>query len=232
MTAQLISVVLPVHNQADHLRKIIEEYEVALACLQCPHELILVPNGCRDQSLAISQALAAHYPAVRVVTSEQSGWGAAVRCGLQEACGDLLCYTNAARTTARDLTHLLRCAETSPHAVIKADRTRRDNWRRGLGSQIYNRECRALFGPICQDINGTPKVFPRAFDRLLHLTRDDDLLDVEFAAICHRAGYSVIGVPVFATRRHGGKSTTSYRSALRMYLGAYRLWRTMREGRT
>jgi hypothetical protein len=30
-------------------------------------------------------------------------------------------------------------------------------------------------------------------------------------------------VPLLATQRHGGRSTTNYSSALRMYVGAYRL---------
>jgi hypothetical protein len=74
-------------------------------------------------------------------------------------------------------------------------------------------------------------VFPRAFDRLLALTRDDDLIDAEFCVICREAGYPMIEVPVFSTRRHGGASTTNYGSAFRMYYGAYDLWRTTRDGR-
>ena len=38
----------------------------------------------------------------------------------------------------------------------------------------------------------------------------------------------MIEVPILATVRQGGKSTTGYRSALRMYLGAYALWREER----
>ena len=45
---------------------------------------------------------------------------------------------------------------------MKANRKIRDNWRRRLGSLLYNLECRALFDLANWDINGTPKVFPRA----------------------------------------------------------------------
>ena len=38
----------------------------------------------------------------------------------------------------------------------------------------------------------------------------------------------MIEVPILATVRHGGRSTTGYRSALRMYVGAYRLWQRER----
>ena len=74
-------------------------------------------------------------------------------------------------------------------------------------------------------MNGTPKVFPRSFDRLLALTRDDDLIDLEFLAVCRREGYPVLEVPIFSGKRHGGDSTTRLASALRLYSGAYRMWR-------
>jgi hypothetical protein len=61
------------------------------------------------------------------------------------------------------------------------------------------------------------------------LTREDDLIDAEFNAICRRHDYPVIEVPVLSTKRHGGKSTTNYASAFKMYVGAYELWRAMEQ---
>lgn len=228
MTSGLISIILPVHNQADHIRDVVATYEATLAQVPSPHELILVTNGCRDRSPEICQELTAGYPSVRTVDSATGGWGLAVKLGLREARGDVLCYTNVARTNPRDLTLIILYAIAYPNVVIKANRKIRDNWRRRLGSLLFNLECRALFDLSYWDINGTPKIFPRSFDKLLALTRDDDLVDAEFNAICRREGYPMLEVPIFSSRRHGGKSTTRYRSAFRLYLGAYDLWRSMR----
>jgi hypothetical protein len=151
-----------------------------------------------------------------------------VKLGLSAAEGDLLCYTNSARTRSQDLLLMLLYATAYPNVVIKANRKIRDSWQRRLGSLIYNLECRALFDLSQWDINGTPKIFPRSFSALRELTRDDDLIDAEFNAVCRREGYPMIEVPIFSTRRHGGSSTTNYRSALNMYWGAFHLWRTMR----
>ncbi len=103
MTKNLISVVLPVYNQADHIEAIITEYQTALAKIPNPYEIILVVNGCRDNSLSICLALAQKYETIKVVHSEKGGWGLAIKRGLQDARGDLLCYTNSARTSARTL---------------------------------------------------------------------------------------------------------------------------------
>jgi len=226
MSGRLVSIVLPVHNQADHIRGIVEEYLEPLERVGHPYEIILVPNACRDESADVCRALAAANPAVRVVESELGGWGRAVRLGLREARGDVLCYTNSARTPPQDLALMLLYATAYPGVVVKANRKIREHWTRRLGSLLYNMECRALFDLSNWDVNGTPKVFPRTFDRLLGLTRDDDLIDAEFSLICRREGYPMVEVPIFSHRRHGGKSTTNLRSAVRMYWGAIQLWRS------
>jgi hypothetical protein len=53
--------------------------------------------------------------------------GLAVRAGLRAARGDLLCYTNCARTSAADLEQLIRQAMERPGAVVKATRRVRDS---------------------------------------------------------------------------------------------------------
>jgi len=224
---KLISIVLPVRNQGDHIDAVVREYETALATLDTSHELLLVPNACRDRSDEICHDLARTYEGVRAVDCDRAGWGAAVRLGLARASGDLLCYTNSARTTAKDLVLMLTYACANPNVVVKANRKVRDSWRRRLGSLLYNLECRLLFDLPYWDINGTPKLFPRTFGTLLQLTRDDDLIDAEFNAIVSRERYPMIEIPILATMRRGGKSTTSYRSALNMYWGAYKMAREM-----
>jgi glycosyltransferase involved in cell wall biosynthesis len=189
---------------------------------------VLVPNACRDRSPDICRSLALRRDNVRVVELAEGGWGRAVRAGLAEASGDLLCYANSARTQPPMLTLMLVYAAAYPNAVLKANRTIRDSFQRRVGSLLFNLECRALFDLPTMDVNGTPKVFPRSFARLLELTRDDDLIDVEFMLTCMREGYPMLEVPILATQRHGAESTTSYRSAARLYHGAWRMKRELR----
>ena len=225
MSASLASIILPVHNQADHIGAVVTEYVDALARTEQPYELILVPNACRDGSVAICQELADRHSEVRVVASDRSGWGLAVKLGLENARGELLGYTNSARTSGPDLLLLLLYARVYPQIVVKANRKIRESWRRRLGSLLYNLQCRALFDLSNWDINGTPKFFPRSFSKLLSLTRTDDLIDAEFSLVCRRENYPMLEVPIFSTRRHGGRSTMNLRAAVRLYWGAYELSR-------
>jgi glycosyltransferase involved in cell wall biosynthesis len=228
LSAPLVSIVLPVYNQANHLEQVVDEYESALARVQAPHELILVTNDCHDNSHERALGLVSRHRTVLATNSVRGGWGLAVKLGLSEAKGDLLCYTNLARTSAQDLALLLIYAIAYPEVVVKANRKIREGWGRRFGSLLYNLECRALFDLPNWDVNGTPKVFPRRFDKLLALRRDDDLIDIEFNIICRDEGYPIVEVPIFSSRRHGGRSTTNLRSAVRLYWGAYQLWRARR----
>jgi glycosyltransferase involved in cell wall biosynthesis len=223
----LISVVLPVHNQGDHIENLVLDYIQSIKVLPVPFEVILVVNNSRDNSLAVCQSLADRFPMIRAIYSEAGGWGLSVRLGLQEARGDLLCYTNSARTRPQDLLLFLLYGISNPGVVIKANRKFRDNWRRRLGSLLYNIEIRFLFDLAYWDINGTPKVFPRSRDRLMHLEEIGDLIDAEFNVVCSQLDYPILEVPVVAITRRGGKSTTNYNSAISMYIGAIGLWKRM-----
>jgi glycosyltransferase involved in cell wall biosynthesis len=224
LSRQLASIVLPIYNQADHIETVLRDYVSSLARLDFAYELLPVINGPRrDESLAICQALQARFPVIRTLCIEQGGWGRAVRAGLASARGDLLCYANSARTTGRDLLLVLLYASIHPEVVVKANRRIRENWTRRLGSLLYNLECRALFDLPYWDINGTPKAFHRHLTRLVNLTRDDDLIDLEFNVICRQEGYPVIETPIFSSTRHSGGSTTDLRAAFRLYRGALKL---------
>lgn len=222
------SVVLPVYNQADHIEGIVHEYIKALETAQLDWEIVLVPNHCRDESVSICRRLADETPRILVEELELGGWGRAVRAGVARSNGVNICYTNSARTTPEMLVDALEFSAAHPDVVVKAQRRIRDNIRRQAGSLIYNLECRVLFNLATWDINGTPKVFPRRFERLLALRREDDLIDVEFVVICKRAGYPIVELPVFLTVRHGGRSTTRLSSAWRMYSGALAMARDRR----
>ena len=208
---------------------VVQAYVQALQKIPARHEVLLIVNG-RDDSLAVCRGLEPDQPTVRVLENDRRGWGPAVRRGLAEARGDLLCYTNSARTSAEDLLLAILYAIAYPGVVVKANRRIRDSWFRRLGSLLYNLECRVLFDLASFDLNATPKVFPRTLEKLVALSRNDDVIDVEFNVICRREGYRMIEVPIFATTRHGGESTTTLWSAFRMYCGAFQFWRDLRRG--
>jgi glycosyltransferase involved in cell wall biosynthesis len=222
-THPLVSVVLPCRNQADHIGHIVPRYGAAFDRAGMPVELIVVPNASTDATEYQVQVLAAADPRVRCVASPHGGWGRSVRIGLEAARGQVLVYTNSARTDPETLPEFVRRHLERPHSLVKAARRQRNALLRGVGSTLYNLEARVLFGVRCSDVNGTPKVFSRVLYDQIFLTQEGDLLDLELIAQATRLRASIVDIPTIGFKRHGGKSSTTLRSAWRMYTGALRL---------
>ena len=228
MPARRVSVVIPLYRQVHQVPGLVAEYASALGALPIEHEIIAVLNGPDDGTADVCKSLEADHPSFRWVSTPEAGWGRAVRLGLAEASGELLSYTNAARTTGELLATIVGYAVALPGVVVKASRRSRDSFGRRLGSLVYNLECRALFDLPSFDVNGTPKAFSRDHTQLLSLQRDDDLIDAELLSWCRLCGYPVVEVPVVQETRRSGRSTTKVGSAVRMYRGAFALRREIR----
>lgn len=220
----LLSIVLPVRDQADHVARVVDSYHAELARHGWTYELLLVVNACADDTLAVCRGLEARSGRARVVENPPGGWGRSVRVGLAQARGEYVCYTNSARTLPAQVTTLVELVRARGLVVGKVDRRARGDRTRALGSALYNLECRLLLGIEADDVNGTPKVFPRALLDRLRLVSDGDLVDAELLLRCRRLGVPVVSLPVEGWRRHGGRSSTNLRSAWRMYSGAVKLW--------
>lgn len=219
------SIILPIHKQSDHLKQLIDQYQEQLKKLPASYELLLISNGDDEETLRAAESLTLKYDNLKVFHTPHSGWGRAIQLGLKQAQGEIICYTNSARTASKDLLLFLVYAYAYPTAVLKANRSIRDSMIRAAGSFLYNIECRAIFNLNNWDVNGTPKVFPRTFGKLLELKRDDDLIDLEFSLICKQENYPLLEIPILSTKRHGGYSTTKMLSAIRMYAGAFQMKR-------
>ncbi|MEO8673788.1 MAG: glycosyltransferase family 2 protein, partial [Tahibacter sp.] len=81
------SVVVPVFNERDNVKSLIDEI---VAALRGRHdfEIVYVDDNSRDDSLAVLQALKAQVPELRVIHHvSQSGQSTAVRTGVKAARG-------------------------------------------------------------------------------------------------------------------------------------------------
>lgn len=207
---------LSLTGRSTSLDDTVAAYEKSLNSAEWQGEILLVPDG--RNAVAACRRLESALDCVRACPAV-SGWGGAVCAGLRASRGDLLCYTNYERTSSAALDEMLAFARRNPSLVLRANRRTRASVIQRIGSLLFNLECRALLGIAAWDVNGTPKVFPRSFSHLLDLTRQDDLIDAEFSAVCERWGYPVVEIPIDARLSRDLDSRPDYYAALRMYLG-------------
>ncbi len=222
-----VAIILPVYNQESHVEIIYKNYIAKLNEEDFSYELIFVVNGSRDGSYEKCRSLANINKNIKAYELKESGWGRAVKYGIEKADADLIAYTNSARTQIDDLITTIKFAKVDGNTVVKTNRIIRESFIRRLGSVIYNFENRNFFNTAIWDVNGTPKVFPRHIIKNMEILCENDLIDAELMARCRKENITIIEVPVYSTGRISGKSTTNLRSAMKMYFGLIKLKRRL-----
>jgi hypothetical protein len=225
-TMPAISLVLPLSAGDVSTGANVQAYADRLPALGAPAEIVLVGDGTEEVDELCQMLNRRHPEIVRICAEKSRRWGEAIRSGLRAATGDVLAYTNAARTPPEALIAALTYALRDEEVVVRTNRRTRDTLVQKLGSLLFNVECRLVLGVSSWDVNGTPKVFRRSHTRLLELRRADDLIDAEFTVVCERAGYPVIEVAQLV-RPDAARRSVDLRAALRMYAGVYQLRREM-----
>ncbi len=82
------SIIIPIHNEAEHLKLFIENFISEIPKSLRPHisEIILVENGSTDASLKICQTLTEnHSNWIQVLHLPQGNYGAAIKTGMLQA---------------------------------------------------------------------------------------------------------------------------------------------------
>ncbi len=225
-----LAIVLPIYNQESHIEIITNNFTPVLDRENIDYEILFVVNGSKDRSYEKCLEIASTNPNIKAFNIQESGWGRAVKYGISQANARWISYTNSARTNINDLTTCIRYARVDDHTVVKANRIIRESFLRRLGSVIYNFENRYFFKTAIWDVNGTPKIFPGEFLKNQQIISNGDLIDAELMALCNRKRMTVIEIPIYATDRISGKSTTKLRSAMKMYFGLFKLKKHLKNG--
>jgi dolichol-phosphate mannosyltransferase len=203
----VISVVVPVHNEAPNIPPLIAAITAALSGIE--HEIVYVDDGSSDESPAVLAEIAATLPSlVRVRHRKSCGQSAAVITGVKTARGKYIATLDGdGQNDPADIPAMLEAALAAEAAgadpvLIAGHRvSRQDSDAKRWGSKIAN----AVRGRLLQD--GTPdtgcglKLFRRqAFLELPHFDHIHRFLPALFI----RAGGRVVSVPVrHHARAHG-----------------------------
>jgi dolichol-phosphate mannosyltransferase len=203
----VISVVVPVHNEAPNIPPLIAAIGAALGGID--HEIIYVDDGSSDATPAVLAEIAAGLPTlVRVRHRTSCGQSAAVITGIKAARGGFIATLDGdGQNDPADIPAMLDAAlnaeASGPKPVLIAGHrvTRRDSEAKRWASKIAN----GVRGRLLRD--GTPdtgcglKLFRRqAFLELPHFDHIHRFLPALFI----RAGGHVVSVPVrHHPRAHG-----------------------------
>ncbi len=200
--APLLSVVIPVYNEASIVASAALELCEGLAARSIDYELILAENGSKDSTPQILEGLAQQNPRIRWFHSELPNYGAALKRGILEARGELvvcdeidlcdLSFYDAALP-------LLKSRQADMVVGSKAAKGASDQRPlvRRLATRVHNKLLKVSLGFKGTDSHGL-KALRR--ERLLPVIRacvvDMDVFASEFVVRAWREGLAVVEIPI------------------------------------
>lgn len=207
-----LSVILPVHNEAENLSLLWKELAEVLPGLAGSTEVIFVDDGSTDGSADVVRRLARDEPRIRLLRFEaNAGLSAAFYAGFQAARGRIIATMDSnLQNDPRDLQVLVARLETAD-AAVGCRLIRHDSWLKRISSWVGNGVRKAVTGDPVRDSACS-----------LRVMRRECLEAVPPYAGMHRfvptliklAGFRVVEVPVHHRPRRFGRSKFGVNRAL------------------
>jgi glycosyltransferase involved in cell wall biosynthesis len=226
-------ILIPAYNEERRIEPVLREYaEFFGKNYGGKFEIIVVLNGCTDDTFGVVQKVAAKYPAIRVLVFQGPiGKGGALIEGLKLSVkADLIGYVDAdGATPPRAFFDLVKktgeadCVIGSrwlPGAIIHQSQQSR----RQFASRVFHFIVQVLFWMNIRDTQCGAKVMKTAAVEKVHdhLTIADMAFDINLLFALKQAGFKILEVPTEWTDQAGSKVALG-RSSLTMFLSVVRV---------
>jgi dolichol-phosphate mannosyltransferase len=201
----LLSVVVPVHNEAENIAPLIKEIEQALAGT-VDYEIVYVNDGSTDDTANRLAEVKSQSTKLRVIQHAKScGQSTALRTGIKAAKGDwIVTLDGDGQNDPADIKVLIAALKQGVDLVGGNRRhARRDSWIKRVSSIIANGVRSRLLNDSTPDTGCGLKLIRR--DAFLDLPYFDHMHRF-LPALVQRRGGGVVSVPVNHRAREHGQS--------------------------
>ncbi len=213
-----LTIIVPVLNEAENLRPLIEEITIAQVDSDLEYEVIVVDDGSRDDSFGVVRELHQDYPQVGVIRFRRNfGQTAAFAAGFDKARGNVIVTIDADRQNdPADIPSLLEKLDEGYDVVNGWRQNRQDGFLlRKVPSYLANRLIARLSGVRLHDRGCSLRAFRVEVVRDLRLYGEMHRFIPELAGA---AGFTMAEVPVSHRRRVAGDSKYGISRTFRVIL--------------
>jgi len=220
-----LSILIPVRNEGMNLKIFIKVLETMV---EVPHEVLVIYDEARDDSLPVVADLRKDYPNIRSVHNTLGrGVINAIRAGVNASSGEVVLITVCDETgivlVFEDMLALIDqgCEFVSGTRYAHGGRRLGGSWIGGRLSYMANRLLNLISGSALTDTTTGLKMFRRSVFDQLHLEAKPIgwAVTFEMALKAQLAGLKLGEVPIISIDRlYGGKSTFQLGPWLKEYL--------------
>ena len=212
----LLSIVVPVFNEAGSLEPLYEEIAAALP-QPGAFEVVFVDDGSTDGSISVMERLAAGHDGVRVVKLRRNfGKAAALTHGFAEARGDVIVTMDGDRQDdPAEIPKLLARLDQGYDLVSGWKQSRQDPVSKTLPSKLFNWTVRKSTGVALHDFNCGLKAYRREVTEHVKVYGE---LHRYIPVLASDLGFRVAEEKVTHRRRTAGRSKYGWRRYARGYL--------------
>jgi glycosyltransferase involved in cell wall biosynthesis len=205
-----ISVVVPIHNEAAYLADALPRLLTELDGVPAETTVILAENGSVDGTAGIALDLAARNDRVDVIRIPEANYGAAMRAGFRAARTEWVASFDIDYFSGEFLTDGLAMADRADIVLASKRDPESDDRRsvlRRLGTFVFNRMLRWLFGSAVSDTHGMKLVRRTVIQSVVPFVGSTlDLFDTELVIRAERDGYRIVELPVTVVEERPARS--------------------------
>ncbi|NLT92647.1 MAG: glycosyltransferase family 2 protein [Actinobacteria bacterium] len=213
----LLSLVIPVYNEAESLGPLVDEIDEGLAAHEGPYEIVFVDDGSGDRSFEVMQGLVEKRDDVRVVRLRRNfGKATALSHGFAAARGDIIVTMDGDRQDdPAEIPGLMAPLSRGYDLVSGWKQRRQDPLNKTLPSRFFNWTVRTASGIPLHDFNCGLKAYRRDVTETISVYGE---LHRYIPVVAAQAGFRVTEVKVNHRRRTAGRSKYGWRRYMRGYL--------------
>lgn len=212
MAESLITIVVPVHDEADHIPSLIPAMADDVVTAVGPQELIIVENGSADATLAeatqVCERLNAAGWKAEVLSLQIADYGAAMRHGFRHASGDWVVNFDIDYFSGAFVADaIIRTADIVIASKRAPGSTDQRSFFRRTATATFNLILRYVLKSRVSDTHGI-KAFRRSvIERYEPATvSNQDLFDTELILRAERGGATIEEVPVVVEEHRAARS--------------------------
>jgi glycosyltransferase involved in cell wall biosynthesis len=205
-----ISLVMPAYNEADNIEPMVAEASPALESVTSDYEIIVVDDGSKDQTAAVTRQVMQKYPHVRLIQhSVNQGFGAAVFTGFTNAEKAWIFYTDADRQFVLSELQKFEALMDRADLIAGYRAPRRDPFMRVFYGKGWSMLCTLLFGYTVRDVDCGFKLLRREIVEELapQIQSRGATFSIEWLVRAKRAGFRFVELPVSHRPRVAGSQT-------------------------